>query len=124
MDLRTFILANLLVEAIIAVIIFACIGYAIGRRKKRGADAAWISGLLGPLGIVIAILMEDRRRRCPACREPIADDATACPHCRKDLPDIANVTCAKCHKRYQVAPNRVGHTARCPYCHAIQRAAA
>lgn len=61
------------------------IGVGVGEIKKR-RDAGAILGLIfGPIGVLAAFFLEDRRRKCPACKLPIPDDAIRCGHCCTDL---------------------------------------
>jgi len=43
--------------------------------------------LLGPIGLIIALISGSQLPKCPYCAERIQRDAKVCPHCRKELPD-------------------------------------
>ena len=46
--------------------------------------AALAGALLGPIGVVIALLSGDKHRRpCDHCAESIMRQAKLCPHCQK-----------------------------------------
>jgi hypothetical protein len=56
-------------------------------RNKGGSEiTGFLIGLvLGPIGILIALVSGDQRPRCPFCKEHVSKGATICPHCRKEL---------------------------------------
>lgn len=72
------------------VIWFICgiIAAAIGSSKGEGFVGFIIGFILGPLGIIAAILSSGNRKRCPYCKEFINRKATKCPKCQSDLTDI------------------------------------
>jgi predicted amidophosphoribosyltransferase len=120
------------------------IGYLIGAGKGRGDEGALLGILLGPIGLLIALLQGDKRRRCEFChgpvpvnatacprchveldgkrtrcrfcRESVALDATICPHCQKEIVPACNVICANCGSGFNLSPAALGHVARCPRC--------
>jgi hypothetical protein len=53
----------------------------IGAEKGEGCCAFVLGVLLGPIGIVIALLVKGNRKRCASCKELIHKDASACPKC-------------------------------------------
>jgi hypothetical protein len=56
------------------------------QRKGRSGFVAFLGGaLLGPFGVVLALLSGDSRPKCPYCKERHEQGATVCPHCRRDL---------------------------------------
>ncbi len=62
----------------------AIIGYLIGVRRGRPVVGIIYSVLLGPLGWLLTLLLvEDRRPRCPHCREVIQAGAMVCARCRQ-----------------------------------------
>lgn len=78
-----------LVVAVLSLIVTSAI---LGYKGRRSWLAVALSLLLGPVGIVVALMMPDRRpvgptrwRRCPFCAEPIRREAVVCKHCRRDL---------------------------------------
>jgi hypothetical protein len=58
------------------------IAAAIGARKGEGFVAFVVGALLGPLGIVFALISNGNRSQCLACREYIDPAATICPRCQ------------------------------------------
>ncbi len=78
-----------LVVAVLSLIVTSAI---LGYKGRRSWLAVALSLLLGPVGIVVALMMPGRRRvgpatwrRCPFCAEPIRREAVVCKHCRRDL---------------------------------------
>jgi hypothetical protein len=60
----------------------------IASRKGRSFFEWWIFGaLFFIIALPAALIVGDRRRRCPYCAEPIRDEAVVCPHCQRDLLD-------------------------------------
>jgi len=58
---------------------------AIGSKKGEAFLAFIVGALLGPLGILIAIISRGKRKKCLYCKELIHKDATVCPHCQKEV---------------------------------------
>jgi hypothetical protein len=57
-------------------------GFLIGSRKGNPVAGLLMGILLGPLGVVIALLSGDKNRApCMHCAELILKKATICPHC-------------------------------------------
>jgi len=114
-DLEIFVIAVWLLTA--------AIGAALGATKGRSNEGFALGLLLGPIGLIIALLLPAKpmagARRCPLCRETVADDATVCPHCQREIGTAFNVTCASCGRGFNIAPSRLGHVARCPRCKAV-----
>lgn len=71
------------------VIWLACglISAMIGSKKGAGCSGFIIGIILGPLGIVAALISKGNRKTCPFCKELIHKDAVVCPHCQKDQPN-------------------------------------
>ncbi len=69
-----------------AIGVFAFIGHLIGKSKGRSTGGAAMGALLGPVGLVGAAFLSDKRRQCPACKGHVPDDARKCMHCGEDLP--------------------------------------
>lgn len=96
--------------------LFAALGYFVGRTKGRPDEGAVLGLVLGPLGLLIILLVEDKRPRCPHCREAIAPGAEICPHCQQRLAPAPNVTCICCKVGFRVTGAALGHPVRCPHC--------
>lgn len=73
------------------VLWLACgvIAAMIGSRKGEGCGGFIVGILLGPFGIVAALMSSGNRRACPHCREMIHKQASVCPRCQKEVPVIA-----------------------------------
>lgn len=62
---------------------FGVTGYYIGRRTGNGLEGFWFSALLGPLGLIIAFVLDDKTREpCDECGELVKYEAMVCPHCK------------------------------------------
>ena len=57
----------------------------IGRKKNCGCSAQIWGFLLGPFGVVLALVRRGNLPPCPFCKEPVQTGAQVCPHCRKEL---------------------------------------
>ena len=67
--------------------LLALIPAFIAKNKNQGFWTFYVLGfLLWIVALPIALLIKDKRRHCPFCLEPIADEASICPHSRKELP--------------------------------------
>jgi hypothetical protein len=71
------------------IIWFVCgiISAAIGQKKGEGCASFFIGIILGPIGILAALLSKGNRRKCPFCKELIIKGAVKCPKCQSDLND-------------------------------------
>lgn len=58
---------------------------AIGQRKGEGCTAFFVGMLLGPFGILLALMSTGNRRKCPHCAELVALEAKVCRHCQRDI---------------------------------------
>jgi hypothetical protein len=56
----------------------------IGSKKGESCLGFIIGALLGPIGILLAILSRGNRKACPSCKEMINKKAKVCPHCQRD----------------------------------------
>jgi hypothetical protein len=74
-------------EFVLIVGWLACglIAASIGQRKGEGCGAFIVGVLLGPLGILLALVSKGNRKTCPFCKELIHKDAVVCPRCQRDL---------------------------------------
>jgi len=55
----------------------------IGAQKGEGCVAFIVGILLGPFGVLLALLSPGNQKSCPYCRKMIHEDATICPYCQK-----------------------------------------
>lgn len=60
----------------------AIVAALIGARKGEGFLAFILGLLLGPIGILIALVSKGNRRPCPWCKETVHKEAVVCPRCR------------------------------------------
>lgn len=66
------------------------LGAAIGASKGQALQGGLLGLLLGPIGVIIALVSGATNvRPCPHCKSKIAFDATACAHCQRDVPALA-----------------------------------
>ncbi len=70
----------------IGLLVFGLIGRLIGQKRGQSEKGAAMGALLGPVGLVGAAFLPDKRRQCPACKGHVPDDARKCMHCGEDLP--------------------------------------
>lgn len=69
-----------------SILMSGLIGGLIGRMKARSMDGFCLGLVLGPLGVIIALLLKDNTRKpCPFCKESIKKTAVLCPHCHQEL---------------------------------------
>lgn len=54
----------------------------VGASKGEGILGFIVGFVLGPIGLIGAILSTGNKRRCTACRTYIDPKATLCPNCR------------------------------------------
>jgi hypothetical protein len=72
-------------EFVFVWLICGIIAAMIGAKKDTGCAGFLVGVLLGPFGIVLALVMKGDRVRCPYCRELMHKKATVCPHCQRDM---------------------------------------
>ena len=78
-------------------------------QKGSGCFGFLLVLLLGPIGLVIAIVSKGNRVQCPSCRELIDPAASRCPHCQKETTG---------------GPVPVAETKKCPACAELIKAEA
>src|SRR5580692_11526819 len=77
---------------IISWLFCGVIAAAIGQKKGEAGSAFFLGCILGPLGILFALLSSGNRAACPFCKEKINKAATICPHCRQELKENAKAS--------------------------------
>jgi hypothetical protein len=87
MDFET----SLVVSIVVYCTFFGFIGYFIGANREAGAAGALMGVLLGPIGILIAAISADGRKKCPQCLERVNTNAKICASCRTPLEWISCV---------------------------------
>jgi hypothetical protein len=73
-------------------IVCGVVAGVIGAQKGSGCLATALGFALGPLGIVIALVMQGDRVQCPYCREFMQKDASVCPHCQRTVSQRGDVS--------------------------------
>lgn len=81
----------------LSLLAFAFVGRLIGQKRGQADAGALLGAILGPLGLIGAAFLPDKRRQCPACKGGVPDDARKCMHCGEVLPvksetDICNTS--------------------------------
>ena len=71
---------------ILGCVIGGVVGYLLGNLKGAGGAGFALGLLLGPIGWVIALLLSDKRRKCPLCQGAVPEGKLArCKNCGGDL---------------------------------------
>ena len=66
-------------------VVSVLISTAIGSKKGNPISGFIVGILLGPIGVILAILSSDNTRiNCKYCAENIRKEAVICPHCQRD----------------------------------------
>ena len=60
-------------------------GTIIGSKKGEGCISFLMCCLLGPIWLIVVLVSQGNRVRCPYCREFIDRKAIICSHCRSEL---------------------------------------
>ena len=58
---------------------------AIGGRKDAAGTGLVLGIFLGPLGVLLALVIQGDRKACPYCKELINKAAVKCPRCQSSL---------------------------------------
>jgi len=74
-----------MVFGLVAWILCGVAAGMIGSGKGQGCLGFILGFLLGPFGIVFALLMKGDRKQCPLCKEYISKNSKRCPKCQADL---------------------------------------
>ena len=68
------------------IVICGLIGFLLGKMKGREGLGFVLGLLMGPIGWILVLPMQDVRPRCRHCKGVIPDaDAAVCMHCRQPL---------------------------------------
>ena len=65
-------------------IVCGIVGAIIGSAKNAGPAGFALGLLLGPLGVIAAFIL-DNRRKCPQCKGRVDDGAQICQHCHSAI---------------------------------------
>lgn len=77
-------------EIVILAVLLGLIPAFIARHRGGPFVFFWFIGaLLFPVGLVLALIAKDGRKRCPSCDETVSAAAVVCPHCQRDIPALA-----------------------------------
>lgn len=66
-------------------LIWAIICALIGARKGAAFFYFFLGLILGPIGVIIALVGKGNRVKCPFCRKLIDPKATVCAYCQKEI---------------------------------------
>jgi predicted RNA-binding Zn-ribbon protein involved in translation (DUF1610 family) len=75
---------GVLILLVVGCLISGAIGAAIGSNKGRGGEGFGLGLFLGPIGWIIAVLL-DYPRKCPACQCGVPEGAAVCKGCGRPL---------------------------------------
>ena len=108
----------LIVGALVGVLVFAFIGRLIGQKRGQSEGGAVMGALLGPVGLVGAAFLPDKRRQCSACKGRVPDDARKCMHCGEDMPvqPMPAVYQAPVAPAFEVTVGTWKNPVKCPTC--------
>jgi len=71
---------------IVVLLIAALLPAWIAGRKGQGFWTYYVFGLLlWIVAVPVALLVKDKRRRCPECAEHVKPEARRCPHCQSEI---------------------------------------
>lgn len=73
-------------EFLILWLVMGLVGFLLGKWKGREGLGFLLGFLLGPIGWVIMLLVDDIRAKCPHCAGPLPKEKVArCMHCGEVL---------------------------------------
>ncbi|NLN77115.1 MAG: hypothetical protein GX139_12520 [Armatimonadetes bacterium] len=81
MDATQFI-----IWSVVWAVFWGRIAYEIGKKKGEGTTACIGGVLLGPIGVLMAVVSKGDRATCPFCKSLIDPAASVCSHCQRDIP--------------------------------------
>lgn len=96
---------------IAAVALSVRLGFMIGRKRGRGEDGAGL-GLLGPIGWLMAVYLEDHRARCPHCLSTMHALANVCRECGREV--TRKLTFAEIQERMRIERELAGANSEKP----------
>ena len=71
---------------ILVWVVLGLIGGYIYSRKGRSAVVGFLGGfILGPIGLILALLTRSNLKKCPYCAEYIKPEAKVCKHCGREV---------------------------------------
>jgi len=88
---------SIIVAIVASVVLFGIIGYFVGEKREAGGIGALLGILLGPIGVLIAAIVADERKKCPQCLERINTGAKICASCRTQIEWVREVPYLKIH---------------------------
>lgn len=100
---------NLMVWIFVWLVVGGLVGAVIGSAKGNGGNGFALGCLLGPIGWIIAVLL-DYPRKCPDCQCGVPEGAAVCKGCGRDL--------QKRDKPEETPPTPPSDSERkkCPFC--------
>lgn len=117
------------VAALVGMFIFGAIGHYIGKTyRNQPVSGFWFGFWLGAIGLVLIVILDDKRRKCPACGERISGSPSICPDCKSPLTKIhrkkkrrskydePDRLCGKCKKVGVLRVTDGGTITVCPEC--------
>lgn len=117
---------GILIWIFFGFLVGAGVGYGIGGFKERRWEGFWLGGCLGPVGWIIAALL-DYPLKCPECRGGVPEKATRCLHCgiqlelvsaptSAKLPEQMVVHCPACDEQQQISADEQSLSRKCIKC--------
>jgi hypothetical protein len=88
----------------------------IGSKKGEGVLGFIVGFLLGPVGVLMAILSKGDRKSCSFCKESIHKKATVCRYCQKAIEQMLIIRCPSCRKEGQVKESALNGSIACYKC--------
>src|SRR5665811_1329100 len=75
----------LILVMLFSAVLFGIPSGIIGARKGMAGGGFWLGFLLGPIGLIIALVARGNRIPCSSCKELIQPDAKVCPRCQREV---------------------------------------